>query len=219
MKCLHSKDGGSKLSVCALGFALGITWALGVALLGILSWKFNQYGDVFVQALSSVYIGYGSTPQGIVIGTGWALIDGFICGVIIAWLYNVCKRAFCCGQCQTTSVIEGKSLNQPDEVRNLPKTKIEVVTVGKATIMRATFEPGWKWSECVKPTVGTKSCLAPHIGYIISGKMKVVLDNGTEKEFSAGDANFISPGHDAWVVGNEPCIAIDFTAGEIYGKK
>lgn len=113
-----------------------------------------------------------------------------------------------------------KSLSQPDEIRNLPKTKIEVVDLGNSTIlMRATFQPGWKWSECVKPTVGTISCQAPHINYIISGRMKILMDNGTEKEMGPGDAAEIPPGHDAWVIGNEPCVAIDFSAGKVYGKK
>lgn len=118
------------------------------------------------------------------------------------------------------NTIAKKSLNHPDEMRNLPKTKIEVVDLGNSiVIMRATFQPGWKWSECVKPTVGTHSCLAPHINYVISGRMKVVMDDHTEIEMGPGDAVEIPPGHDAWVIGNEPCIVIDFSAGNIYGKK
>jgi len=110
-------------------------------------------------------------------------------------------------------------MGSPDETRNMPKTKVEVVKLGDQTIMRATFEPGWKWSECVKPTVGTHSCQVSHVNYIISGKMMVRMDDGTEKEMSAGDAAVIPPGHDAWVIGNEPCVAIDFAAGSVYGKK
>ncbi len=115
--------------------------------------------------------------------------------------------------------MEVKSLNNPDEVRTPPKTKIEVVKVGDTTVMRATFEPGWKWSECVKPIAGTESCQAPHINYVISGRMKVVMDDGTEMEMGPGDAADIPPGHDAWVLGNEPCVAIDFAAGKVYAKK
>jgi len=115
--------------------------------------------------------------------------------------------------------MEVKSLNNPDEVRTPPKTKIEVVKVGDSTVMRATFEPGWKWSECIKPIAGTNSCQAPHINYVISGRMKVVMDDGTEMEMGAGDAADIPPGHDAWVIGNEPCVAIDFAAGKVYAKK
>jgi ethanolamine utilization protein EutQ (cupin superfamily) len=112
-----------------------------------------------------------------------------------------------------------KKMNSPDEVRNLPKTKVEVVKVGDSTIMRGTFEPGWKWSECVKPTAGTKSCQAQHVGYVLSGRMKVVMDNGVSVEIGPGDAVAIPPGHDAWVVGNESCVMIDFGAGTTYGKK
>lgn len=112
-----------------------------------------------------------------------------------------------------------KNLGSPDETRNMPKTKVEVVKLGDQTIMRGTFEPGWKWSECVKPTVGTHSCQVAHINYVISGKMMVRMDDGTEKEMSAGEAAVIPPGHDAWVIGNEPCVAIDFAAGDTYGKK
>jgi hypothetical protein len=114
--------------------------------------------------------------------------------------------------------MELKNFNNADEVRNLPKTTIEVVNFGDVTLMRATFQPGWKWSECVKPTVGTNSCQAPHINYIISGCMMVEMDNGTKKEMKQGDVAIIPPGHDAWIIGNEPCIAIDFSAGKIYGK-
>jgi len=115
--------------------------------------------------------------------------------------------------------MEVKSFNKPDEVRTPPKTKIEVVKVGDSTVMRATFEPGWKWSECIKPIAGTDSCQAPHINYVISGRMKVVMDDGTEMEMGPGDAADIPPGHDAWVIGNEPCVAIDFAAGKVYAKK
>jgi mannose-6-phosphate isomerase-like protein (cupin superfamily) len=115
--------------------------------------------------------------------------------------------------------MEAKNFSKPDEVRNLPKTKIEVIKVGDSTIMKGTFEPGWKWSECVKPTAGTESCQAPHIMYVLSGRMKVVMDDGAEMEIGPGDAVDIPPGHDAWIVGNEPCVAIDFAAGKVYAKK
>lgn len=111
-----------------------------------------------------------------------------------------------------------KSLNKPDELRTPPKAKLEVVNVGDTVFMRGTFEPGWKWSECVKPIVGTESCQVSHIMYVISGKMMVRMDDGTEMEINAGDAVDIPPGHDAWVVGNEPCVSIDFTGGKTYAK-
>lgn len=115
--------------------------------------------------------------------------------------------------------IKTKKLSQADEVRNLPKTKIEVVNIGEITLMRATFQPGWKWSECIKPTVGTDSCQVAHINYIISGRIKLKMDDGTEKEIGPGDVAVIAPGHDAWVIGDEPCVALDFIAGKSYGTK
>lgn len=111
-----------------------------------------------------------------------------------------------------------KNMNTPDEIRTPPKTRIEVVNLDNHTIMRATFQPGWKWSECVKPTAGTNSCQVSHVMYIISGKMKIVMDNGAESEAGPGDAAVIPPGHDAWIIGNEPCVAIDFAAGHTYAK-
>ena len=114
--------------------------------------------------------------------------------------------------------MELKNFSASDEVRELPKTRIEVLNFGDTAIMRATFQPGWKWSECVKPTVKTKSCEAPHFNYIISGRMVIAMDNGMQKEMGPGDVAVIPSGHDAWVVGNEPCVAIDFSAGKIYGK-
>lgn len=116
------------------------------------------------------------------------------------------------------STIELKNLAKADEVRNLPKTKIEVVNFGDTSVMRATFQPGWKWSECIMPTVHTQSCQVPHINYVISGRMIIAMDNGIQKEMNSGDVAVIPPGHDAWVLGDEPCIVIDFSAGKMYGK-
>ena len=112
-----------------------------------------------------------------------------------------------------------KAFDSPDETRNISKGKVEVINLGDVQAMRAIFEPGWKWSECVKPAVGTPSCQVNHVMYIISGKMRVKMDDGTEKEFGPGDAGVIPPGHDAWIVGSEPCVGIDFTGGTTYGKK
>jgi len=114
---------------------------------------------------------------------------------------------------------EIKNFNNPDEVRTLPKTKGEILNIGDQTLMRGTFEPGWRWSECVKPTVGTHSCEVYHILYVISGRMGLKMNDGTEKEFGPGDFGIIPPGHDAWVIGDEKCISLDFAAGKVYGKK
>lgn len=114
--------------------------------------------------------------------------------------------------------MERKDLRSPDETRQFPKGKVELVTLGGVTFGRATFEPGWKWSESVKPTAKTKSCEAPHTQYHISGRLRVKMDDGTEKEFGPGDVGIIPSGHDAWVVGNEPAVILDITGMTDYAK-
>jgi hypothetical protein len=111
-----------------------------------------------------------------------------------------------------------KSLDKPDEVREFEKGKLELATLGDVVIGRATLQPGWSWEKCVKPLAQTKSCEAPHTGYMISGRIKVVMDDGTEEEFGPGDVALIPPGHNAWVVGNEPVVHIDFTGYKDYAK-
>jgi len=114
---------------------------------------------------------------------------------------------------------ESKSLNLPEEVRKFDKGKVELVNVAGATIGRATFEPGWKWSTCVKPIANTNSCQAAHFGYQVSGTMTTRMDDGTEKTSRAGDVLNIPPGHDAWVVGNEPVVVLDFQGMVNYAKQ
>ena len=111
-----------------------------------------------------------------------------------------------------------KCFDRPDETRQATKVNVEVVNLGKATAMRGTFEPGWKWSECMKPTVGTETCEVEHLGYVVSGTMVIRMDDGSEVTFIAGDAAYIPPGHDAWVTGNEPCVFLDFQGGADYAK-
>jgi hypothetical protein len=105
-----------------------------------------------------------------------------------------------------------------DEVRKFENGKIELATLGDVTIGRAVLEPGRNWEKCVKPLVKTDSCQAPHTQYIVSGRIKVVMDDGTEEEFGPGNAALIPPGHNAWVVGNEPVVGIDFTGLKEYAK-
>lgn len=119
----------------------------------------------------------------------------------------------------STPGMQQKSLNAPDEVRTFPKGRLELATLGGVTFGRATFEPGWKWSECVKPIAQTESCQAPHTAYQISGRLMVKMDDGTEKEFGPGDVSIIPPGHDAWVVGDETVIAIDITGMAHYAER
>ncbi|MBF0536831.1 MAG: cupin domain-containing protein [Nitrospirae bacterium] len=111
-----------------------------------------------------------------------------------------------------------KSFDTPNEVRIFPKGKVELITVGGATIGRATFEPGWRWSTSVQPIVKTKSCEAPHFQYHISGTLMVVMDDGTKFECKAGDVSLLPIGHDAWVVGDEPAVVVDFQGMIDYAK-
>ena len=103
-----------------------------------------------------------------------------------------------------------KSFGTPDEVREFPKGKLELVNVNGAMIGRATLQPGWKWSESVQPLVKTHSCEAPHFQYHIAGVLKVKMDDGTILECKPGDISLLPLGHDAWVVGNEPVVLVDF---------
>jgi hypothetical protein len=116
-------------------------------------------------------------------------------------------------------MFEMKSLNSPEEVRTFDKGKVELVKIAGATIGRATFEPGWKWSTCVKPLANTNSCQMTHYGYQLSGKLTTRMDDGTELTSKAGGVLNIPPGHDAWVVGNEPVVVVDFQGMVDYAKQ
>ena len=113
------------------------------------------------------------------------------------------------------------SFNKPEEVRPFDggTGQLELVNVANGPVGRATFLPGWRWSEHVKPIAKTDSCQAPHLGYYVSGRMKVVMDDGEEAEFAAGDFAVIPPGHDAWIVGDEPCVVIDWQGFADYAKR
>lgn len=115
--------------------------------------------------------------------------------------------------------MEKKNLNAPDELRSFPKGKLELVTLAGITFGLATLEPGWKWSDSVKPIAGTKSCEAPHTQYHISGRLAVKMDDGSEEIFGPGDFSHLPPGHDAWVVGNEPVVVLDISGMSQYAKK
>lgn len=113
---------------------------------------------------------------------------------------------------------EVKSFNNPDEVREFPLGKLELVTIGGVAVGRATFQPGWRWSTSVQPLVKTKSCEAPHFQYQISGKIHVVMDDGTEFDCGPGDVSLLPMGHDAWVVGDEPAVVVDFQGMVDYAR-
>lgn len=108
-------------------------------------------------------------------------------------------------------MLTAKNLETPDETNKTEHGRLQVVNLPGATIVRAIFEPGWRWSEDAKPVVGTESCQLPHAGVVLSGRFHIRTDDGRDLELSAGDAHVVGPGHDAWVVGDEPCVIVDFT--------
>ena len=114
--------------------------------------------------------------------------------------------------------ITTKSFQNPDETRTPPKTRVEVVRLGSQVAARFTFQPGWRWSEAIKPVAGTDSCQARHVGAIVSGRLHVTHSDGSEGDAGPGDAYVIEPGHDAWVVGEEPVVAFEFESAETYAK-
>ena len=103
-----------------------------------------------------------------------------------------------------------KSFDSPDETRTPPKTKLEVIDLGGVKAARMTAQPGWRWSECIKPTAGGDSCQAHHVGVVVSGRIHVVHNGGDEGEAGPGDAYVIEPGHDAWIVGDDTFVAYEF---------
>jgi uncharacterized cupin superfamily protein len=115
---------------------------------------------------------------------------------------------------------EVKSFQSPDEVRPFEgKGEAKVVELAGHTVGKGTFEPGWRWSENVKPIAGTDSCQVSHLGYVLSGSMRIQMDDGSQVEISAGDVVAIPPGHDAEVPGDEPCVMVDFGEFGDYAKR
>jgi quercetin dioxygenase-like cupin family protein len=106
----------------------------------------------------------------------------------------------------------------PDEVREFEKGRFELVRIGGITVGRAIYEPGWKWSEHVGPTAGTDSCQVEHVGLVISGQAAVRMDDGTERVMKPGDLFYVPPGHDSWVVGDEPYESLHFLGADEYAK-
>ncbi|HEX8989677.1 MAG TPA: cupin domain-containing protein [Rhodocyclaceae bacterium] len=114
--------------------------------------------------------------------------------------------------------MEKKNFSQPDESRTFDKGRLDLVSIGGVTFGKATFQPGWKWSTCVKPLAKTDSCEAPHLQCLLSGRIHVKMDDGSEQEFGPGDVVSVPPGHDAWVVGNDPLVVIDITGMGNYAR-
>jgi hypothetical protein len=117
-----------------------------------------------------------------------------------------------------TQTTEHVSFEKPDEVRQFPHGRVEIVTVGGAGIGRLVLEPGWRWSNDVKPIAGTDLCEAPHMQYHVSGRVHVVMADGTEFEAGPGDVTSLPQGHDAWVVGDEPVVVVDWYGASNYAR-
>jgi hypothetical protein len=113
---------------------------------------------------------------------------------------------------------EHKSFGDPDETREFPNGKAELLSIGDAQIGRMTFLPGWRWSSHVKPIAGTHSCEAPHFQYHVSGRLAILMDDGTELLAGPGDITSLPSGHDAWVVGDEPVVVVDWYGASNYAK-
>ncbi|HEV2362132.1 MAG TPA: cupin domain-containing protein [Acidimicrobiales bacterium] len=110
-------------------------------------------------------------------------------------------------------ICEAKNFDTPDDKRNFEHGQLQLVELPGVTFGRAIFGPGWRWSTDVKPMAGTDSCQIPHSGVVVAGRFRVRMDDGTELELGPGDAHVVSPGHDAWVVGEDECVILDFIPG------
>ena len=114
--------------------------------------------------------------------------------------------------------VEARSFDSPDETRTPEKTKVELVKMGSTTAGRFTFEPGWKWSECIKPVAKTESCQARHVGVVQSGRLHIEHEDGSVAEVGPGETYVVEPGHDAWVVGDESFVTFEFESVDQYAK-
>jgi mannose-6-phosphate isomerase-like protein (cupin superfamily) len=115
--------------------------------------------------------------------------------------------------------IEIKNLNAADEIRLLEKGRLEVCTTGGVTIGRASYEPGWKWSRHVGAATGDTWCMVEHVVLVLHGRMVVAMEGGERVEIGPGDLCHIPPGHDAWVIGNEPYVSLHFVGTDEYARK
>ncbi len=113
---------------------------------------------------------------------------------------------------------EQKAFATPDETRTFEKGKLDLVNIGGSTIGRLTLEPGWRWSQHVKPIAGTQWCEAPHFQYHAAGRIRIKMADGCEFEAAPGDVTALPSGHDAWVVGDEPVVMIDWWGASNYAK-
>lgn len=113
---------------------------------------------------------------------------------------------------------EHKSFDKADETREFPNGRAEILSIGEAQVGRMTFEPGWRWANDLRPLAGTDSCEAPHFQYHVSGQLAIRMDDGTEIVAGPGDVTSLPSGHDAWVVGEEPVVVVDWYGASKYAK-
>lgn len=113
---------------------------------------------------------------------------------------------------------ELKNVGSPDEVREFPLGRADIVNIGGGKVALLTLQPGWRWSEHVGPAVGTGLCQAPHFQYVISGRIGARMADGAEYEAGPGDVNVLPPGHDGWVIGDEPAVVVDWGGAHVWGK-
>lgn len=114
--------------------------------------------------------------------------------------------------------VEFADWSAPDEVRRPEHVTVEVVKLAGGEIGRYTFKPGWRWSDHIKPVVGTESCQVEHVGYVVSGRLRVEHEDGTAAEVTPGMVYRIAPGHDGWVVGDDPAVVVEFQGAATYAK-
>jgi hypothetical protein len=113
---------------------------------------------------------------------------------------------------------EHKTFGSPDETREFPNGRAEILNISGGQVGRLTFQPGWRWSTDVKPIAGTESCEAPHFQYHVSGQLGILMDDGTEFTARPGDVTALPTGHDAWVVGDEPVVVVDWFGASSYAR-
>jgi hypothetical protein len=111
-----------------------------------------------------------------------------------------------------------QSFDQPEERREFPNGEAQIISIGGAQVGRMIFRPGWRWSKDVKPIAGTDSCEAPHFQYHVTGQLAIRMDDGTEMVANPGDVTSLPSGHDAWVVGDEPVVVVDWYGASNYAK-
>jgi hypothetical protein len=141
-------------------------------------------------------------------------------GMLIAlrwrrFLLSIVKGGFMQTVMEKSQII---GFDHADEVRSFPNGKLELININGGTVGRATLEPGWQWSKSVKPIAKTEFCEAPHFQYQVSGTLKIHMEDGTEFTSRAGDLSLLASGHDAWVVGSEPVVLVDFQGMSNYAK-